>query len=73
MTLTSRRRVLGLQSAGLGWRAQGTEGLSSESCVSWHKGRSKTGKNKREDIKGTSSHLVLRELVKIKVAEAKIV
>lgn len=40
MTLTSRRRVLGLQSAGLGWRA-----LSSKSCVSWHKGRSKTEKH----------------------------
>lgn len=40
MTLTSRRRVLGLQSTGLGWRA-----LSSKSCVSWHKGRSKTEKH----------------------------
>lgn len=51
MTLTSRRRVLGLQRAGLGWREKGTDGLSSGSCVSWHKGRSKTGKKKTEKTK----------------------
>lgn len=58
MTLTSRRQVLGLQRAGLGY--WGTGGFTSESCVSWHKGRSKTGKEQKEKtLKGHSGHLLL--------------
>lgn len=42
MTLTSRRRVLGLQRQGSGKREKGTaKGLSSDSRLSWHMGRSR--------------------------------
>lgn len=45
MTLTSRRQVLGLQRAALGWSETGAGDFSSESCVSWQRGRSRTGKD----------------------------
>lgn len=48
MMFTSKRRVLGLQRQGSGYRANGTGDFSSASIVSWHNGRSNTEKKKNE-------------------------
>ena len=46
MTLTSRRRVLGLNRPGLGDRERG---LYSDSIVSWHRGRSRTNEEEKKE------------------------
>lgn len=48
MMFTSRRRVLGLQRQGSGYRANGTGDFSSASIESWHSGRSNTEERKNE-------------------------
>lgn len=50
MMFTSRRRVLGLQRRGSGYRANGTGDFSSASIVSWHNGRSNTEEKGNERI-----------------------